>query len=95
MEIAHKNVCIPTVSRLWELGTTPTIDTVPWDGLNPSIPQKDAGALIHPKVSVPVKCEIFIMKLNWKIKIKNKIKINQPGTARKMRVKGSCKLLAV
>lgn len=45
--------CIPTVSKLWEFGETSIVDTVPWDGLNPIIPQNEAGTLMPPTVSVP------------------------------------------
>lgn len=44
---------VPTVSKLWEFGETPTVDTMPWDGLYPMMPQKAAGTLMQPTVSVP------------------------------------------
>lgn len=41
------------VSKLCELATTPALETRPWEGLNPRMPQNAAGVLTHPTVSVP------------------------------------------
>lgn len=53
MERYYITIIIPTVSKLCELGRTPIVDTAPWDGRYPSIPQNDAGILTPPIVSIP------------------------------------------
>lgn len=44
---------LPTVSKLCAIGITPDVETSPWDGRKPKIPQYDAGTLTLPPVSVP------------------------------------------
>lgn len=44
---------LPIVSKLCAFGRTPIVDTAPWDGRKPKIPQNAAGILTHPIVSVP------------------------------------------
>ena len=41
------------VSRLCEFAKVPRVDTTPWEGRKQSTPQKDAGILKSPVVSVP------------------------------------------
>ena len=43
----------PMVSRLRLSGKTPVVSTEPMVGLNPTTPQRDAGTLIEPPVSLP------------------------------------------
>ena len=43
----------PTQSKLSAYETTPHLLTIPYDGLNPTTPQYDAGNRIEPPVSVP------------------------------------------
>lgn len=40
------------------------VDTAPWDGRKPKIPQNDAGILTHPVVSVPTKTQKSTMFTN-------------------------------
>lgn len=49
----------PTVSKLCAIGITPVVETSPWEGRNPKIPQYDAGTLTLPPVSVPETNRIF------------------------------------
>lgn len=44
---------LPTVSRLVDTGMTPTWETDPCEGRNPKTPQKLAGILTSPTVSIP------------------------------------------
>ena len=50
-------MCVPTVSRLNETGTIPTWETDPCEGRNPKMPQKLAGILTSPTVSIPASYE--------------------------------------
>lgn len=43
----------PTVSREFAYAITPQRDTIPYDGLNPTIPVYAAGRRTDPPVSVP------------------------------------------
>src|SRR5262249_27187434 len=43
----------PTQSRVGESGTMPSTETWSSDGLNPTIPQREAGIRMEPPVSVP------------------------------------------
>lgn len=45
---------LPTVSKLGEFDKTLFIGTTPCEGRNASIPQKEAGILMQPTVSVPI-----------------------------------------
>lgn len=44
---------IPTVSSEFAYATTPHRDTMPYDGLNPTMPVYAAGRRTDPPVSVP------------------------------------------
>lgn len=47
------DVAIPIVSKVCEFAKMPSIDKIPWEGLNPNTPQKAEGILTPPTVSVP------------------------------------------
>lgn len=45
---------LPTVSKLCETGTTPTLDMAPCEGRNPKTPQNEADTRTPPTVSIPI-----------------------------------------
>jgi hypothetical protein len=59
MKNVDKGRNIPIASKLCELAMVPRVDTTPYEGLKQSKPQKDAGILTSPIVSVPARKSEF------------------------------------
>src|SRR5947207_5751634 len=56
MSAASATVCAsgPTWSSVLDSGTTPSVDTSPYDGFRPTTPHAAAGMRIDPPVSLPI-----------------------------------------